>query len=137
MDDRQLRTIWQQRQIQYQLDPLAAPLKMFMKRTLEPRVRSLGALAALWDELLPAEISKHTVLESFRRGVLTVMVDSASHRFHIQNLLAGGLMAELRSRFTGTLRQVKLVPGQFYAVDEGGDRRYEFSGDRSSARRRR
>lgn len=135
MDDKQLQTIWQQRQIRYQLDPLSAPLGLFMKRTLEPRVRSLGKLAAEWDELLPAELSRHTVLESFRRGVLTVTVDSSSHRFHIQNLLSGGLMKELRARFSGTLRQVKLVPGQFYAVDEGGERRYDFSQTARTARR--
>lgn len=126
MDDAQLRTVWQQRQFRSHPAPVAQPMATLMKHTLAKRVRRLSALAEVWDEVIPAEIAEHTALESFNRGVLTVMVDSAPHRFQLQTLLSGGLQKEIRQRFGGPLNRVRLVPGQFYAVDLAGQARYEF-----------
>ncbi len=126
MDDAQLRTVWQQRQGKYRLTPLAEPLAVLMKQKLARRVRSLGELASLWDEMIPKPIRDHTALEGFHQGVLTVMVDSASQRFHLQTLLTGGLLRQMQEAFTGTLHKVRLLPGQFYSVDlETGTRRYD------------
>ena len=128
MDDAQLQTIWQQRQRPQRATALAAPLGVLMKRTLGKRVRQLGALSEAWDELLPKGLQDHTALESFARGVLTVMVDSAAHRFQLQTLLEGGLLKELRARCPQAINKVRLVPGQFYSMDlETGERRYGFS----------
>lgn len=126
MDDAQLYTIWQQRQRDDGVARLAHPLTMLMKHTLGKRVRQLHELAEIWDAMIPEAIAEHTALESFRRSVLTVMVDSAPHRFQLQTLLQGGLTEVLRQRFGGALRKVRLVPGQFAAVDVGGRPRYEF-----------
>ena len=126
MDDAQLHTIWQQRQRDDIAIPLAQPLATLMKYTLGKRVRQLSQLAEVWDEVIPESIADHTALESFRRGVLTVVVDSAPHRFQLQTLLQGGLTDVLRERFSGALRKVRLVPGQFAAVDVSGRARYEF-----------
>ncbi len=127
MDDAQLRTIWQQRQYDAQIACLSEPLAVFMKQTLAKRVKQLGQLSAIWDEVVPQPIQDHTALDSFQRGVLTVLVDSASHRFHLQTLLTGGLMKEIQERFEGALNKIRLVPGQFYSVDlETGQKRYEF-----------
>lgn len=126
MDDAQLRTIWQQRRADVSATPLAATLGVLMKRHLARRVRQLGELALLWDEVIPDELRRHTALESYQRGVLTVMVDSASHRFQLQTLLSGGLLKALQQRFGGPLDRVRLVPGQFYTLDpETGRPRYE------------
>jgi hypothetical protein len=127
MDDAQLRTIWQQRQQQFQATFVSEPLGLFMKQKLAKRVRQIGELAAIWDDLLPEDIRRHTALDGLQRGVLTVLVDNASQRFHLQTLLTGGLMRELQSRFSGSIQKVRLVPGQFYSVDvETGEKRYEF-----------
>ncbi len=126
MDDAQLQTIWQQRQRTDRTAHLAGPLSYLMKYRLGKRVRQLGQLAHIWDDLIPETIRDHTALDSFSRGVLTVLVDSPSHRFHLQNLMTGGLMRQLQDRFPGALRKVRLVPGQFYSIDLAGDRRYEF-----------
>jgi len=126
MDDAQLHTIWQQRQWDDGAIPLAQPLAALMKYTLGKRVRQLSQLAEVWDEVIPESIADHTALESFRRGVLTVVVDSAPHRFQLQTLLRGGLTDMLRERFSGALQKVRLVPGQFCAVDVSGRARYEF-----------
>ncbi|MCD4825234.1 MAG: DUF721 domain-containing protein [Phycisphaerae bacterium] len=126
MDDAQLRTIWQQRQYNYRITPLSEPLGILMKHKLARRVRQLGRLAEIWDEVIPESVRDHTALDSFHRGVLTVMVDSASHRFQLQTLLTGGIMKAIQQEFSGPLNKIRLVPGQFYAVDlETGAKRYE------------
>lgn len=127
MDDAQLRTIWQQRQVSDNMAPLSQPLTLLMKYTLAKRFRQLGALGKIWDDVIPEEVRDHTALDSLHRGVLTVLVDSAPHRFHLQTLLSGGLMREMRKRYPGPLNKVRLVPGQFHSVDlETGARRYAF-----------
>ena len=126
MDDAQLRTVWQQRQFDHRASPISRPLTSLMKYTLAKRVRQLSKLSEVWDDVVPQEIAEHTALESFNRGVLSVLVDSASHRFQLQTMLDGGLTGEIRARFSGALNKIKLVMGQFYAVDLTGSQRYEF-----------
>ena len=126
MDDTTLRTIWQQRQFDDRYAPVGQPLTLFMKRVLAKRVRQLGDIGAIWDEVLPRSIRDHTALESFNRGVLTVLVDSAAHRYQLRMLLTGGVEREIRTRFNGPLNKIRLMPGQFYAVDLTGAARYEF-----------
>lgn len=127
MDDAQLRTIWQQRQYDSRIACLSEPLAVLMKHKLAKRVKQLGQLGTIWDEMVPHPIQDHTALDSFQRGVLTVLVDSASHRFHLQTLMTGGLMKEIQQRFVGALNKIRLIPGQFYSVDlETGQKRYEF-----------
>jgi hypothetical protein len=126
MDDAQLRTVWQQRRRDYRPIPLSEPLHFFMKRRLARRVKQLSQLAIIWDEVIPDRIRSHTALETFSRGVLTVMVDTASVRFQLQTLLRGGLERAIRERFSGALNKIRLTPGQFYSVDlETGAARYE------------
>jgi len=126
MDDAQLRTIWQQRRADSRVTPLAATLGTFMKHHLGRRVKQLSRLAVLWDEVIPEPLRRHTALESFRQGVLTVMVDSASHRFELQTLLRSGILQAIQERFAGPLDRIRLIPGQFYSVDhETGLERYE------------
>jgi hypothetical protein len=99
---------------------------MLMKYTLAKKVKQLGRLAEVWDQVVPEEISAHTALESYTRGVLTVIVDSAPHRFSLQMLLAGGLQKILQTHFSGALNKVNLIPGQFHAVDLAGMPRYQL-----------
>ncbi len=126
MDDAQLRTVWQQRQAPDSMAHLSMPMSMLVRRKLAKRVRQLGTLAAVWDELIPRGIRDHTALEAMHSGVLTVVVDSSSHRFQLQTMLAAGLMREIQARLPVGLDRIKLVPGQFYSVDVSGSPRYEF-----------
>jgi len=126
MDDLQLQSLWRRRQFSDRVVPLSQPLGRLMKNTLARRVRQLSALVAAWDELIPQSIGEHTAMEGFSRGVLTVKVDSAAHRFQLRMLLDGGLMKELQARAGGALNKVRLLPGRFYAVDLAGTPRYEF-----------
>ncbi len=100
---------------------------MLMKQRLSRRVKQLGQLGLIWAELVPDAIREHAALERFTSGVLTVMVDTAARRFELQTLLRGGLERAIQSKFAGSLRRIKLVPGQFYTVDqETGAKRYSF-----------
>ena len=127
MDDTQLRTIWQQRQYGRRISPLSESLGVLMKHRLRRRVKQLSELACIWDDVIPDPIQDHTAMESFRSGVLTVLVDSASHRFHLQNLLRGGGTKAIQQQFSGALNKIRLIPGQFYAIDlETGQKRYQF-----------
>ena len=126
MDDGQLRTVWQQRQFSAAALPLSAPLTTLMKHTLGRRVKQLSKLSEVWDEFIPDEIREHTALESFRDGVLTVMVDSSSHRFQLQTLLGAGLTKQIQSKLPMALNRIRLTPGQFCSVDLAGSNRYEF-----------
>ena len=126
MEDKQLQTVWQQRQIDDGIKPLAVPVAMLLKHQLGKKVRQLHELAEIWDELVPDQIAEHTALESLNQGVLTVMADTAAHRFQLESLLRGGLMRMLQQRLGSSLRRVKVIPGQFYSVDIEGRRRYEL-----------
>lgn len=126
MDEAKLRTTWQNRQEVPRTVPLEVCVASFMKHTVEPRHRQLGKLAGLWHEVIPANLAERTCLESFQQGVLTVAVDSASHRFQLETLLRGGLLRELQQRFAGTLRRVRVQPGTFSKVDSSGQPRYDF-----------
>jgi len=126
MDDTQLRTLWLQKQPNDRTSHLAGPMTVLMKHKLGKKVRQLSKLAVVWDEVLPATIRDHTALDSFQRGILTVLVDSSAHRYQLQTLLTAGLMKEIRKRFSGPLNKIRLVPGQFSSVDlETGARRYD------------
>lgn len=69
--------------------------------------KKLGELIELWRELLPEEVASQTVLTGFRSGVLQVKVDSSATMFEVDRLLRGGVEAELRRRFRGSLSRVR------------------------------
>ena len=118
MDESQLRQVWENRQRRDRIAALSKPLSHLMKNQLARRVRQVGQLSAAWDECIPDSIRQHTALLSFRVGTLTVAVDSAAHRYQLQALLQSGLIDALRERVAaGALTRVRLVPGQFDAID--------------------
>ncbi len=128
MDDAVLRTVWQQKIKRDRITPLSLPLGQLVNKTLAKRTRQLSSLATIWDELIPSNIREHTALESFSRGTLTVMVDSASHWFNLNTLLKGGLLKEIQARCPLAINKVRRISGQFYTLDpETGARRYAFS----------
>jgi len=91
--------------------------KDFAREVAKP-FKELEGLAELWAELIPADLAEHTRLESLRRGVLHVVVDSSGINYELDRLLRGGVQRELTRRHKGNaLRQVKLRVG---AVDPDG-----------------
>lgn len=126
LDDRKLQTVWQNLQPPETTSLIGESVARLMKHTLAKRAKQLGQIAQAWDEVVPDELKEHAALESYSRGTLTVIVDSASHRFRLHNLLESGHRQALSERCPCALNRIKIVPGQFYSVDLEGGRRYEF-----------
>lgn len=121
MDESHLRNVWLNRRTRDPIRPLGEPLARLVKGDLARRVRQIGQLSLAWDECIPEFLREHSALEKFSRGVLTVAVDSAAHRYRLRQLLDGGLLEAIRERFrAGALNRVRLVPGGFEAVDFPG-----------------
>jgi hypothetical protein len=70
--------------------------------------KRLGALAELWQEILPPPIVQATALASMRGGVLQVTADSSAVSFELDRLLRGGAEAQLRQRYRGTLTRIRV-----------------------------
>lgn len=68
----------------------------------------LGHMIDLWYQLVPTDLRYRATICGFKRGVLTVEVESASVRFELDRRLREGLTDEFRRHFKGTLRQVKV-----------------------------
>lgn len=77
--------------------------------------RRLGELAELWQELLPPEIANQTALAGLRGGVLQVTADSSAVSFELDRLLRGGVEADLRRRYRGTLVRIRIRVEQIAA----------------------
>lgn len=80
------------------------------KRECERPFKKLGALAEIWDAVVPAAIGKKTRLASFQRGILKVEVPSSAVGYELQRVFAGGVEGAIRQAFRGgTLIRIKIV----------------------------
>jgi hypothetical protein len=106
---------------------LGPELLGYYKDVVQKRQTRLAAIAEKWVVLVPDALCDHCVLQSFTRGSLTVLVDSSSHLYELNQLLLGGLQEQLllACRSTG-LRKITLRAGQA----ENGDGRFTNTGQR-------
>jgi len=100
----------------------------FFRRSVSKRQTKLVKLAEAWSHLVPETLSDHCALESFHRGTLTVMVDTASHLYELKQVLLAGLQQQLvlACRSAG-LQKISLKPGRWYEGSEDSSRRLRFS----------
>jgi hypothetical protein len=92
-------------------------------RQVERRQTKLAVLSDFWCRVMPAPLLERCALESFHRGRLTVIVDSAPHLYQIKQLLLAGLEAQLLAACRGTgLRKIVLKRGRWY--DDRGEARF-------------
>jgi hypothetical protein len=107
--------------------PLASPLGpeliSFYKQSVEKRQAKFGKIASYWAGLIPSTLADHCSLESFTRGTLVVLVDSASHLYELKQLLLAGLQQQIlmAAKSTG-LRKINLKRGHWC----DGEQRVEF-----------
>lgn len=92
----------------------------FFKNSVQKRHTKLGKIAECWSALVPELLNEHCALESFSRGTLSVLVDSASHLYELKTLLLAGLQQQLLLACGGAgLKKITLKPGRWYeAADE-------------------
>ena len=96
----------------------------FFKTSVEKRQTKFAKIADCWFTLVPKTLSDHCALESFSRGSLTVMVDSASHLYELKQLLLAGLEKQLLMACKSAgLRKINLRRGRWY--DDGRNVRFD------------
>lgn len=107
-------------------DALGPAVVEFFKGSVQKRHDKFGKLADAWATLVPELLAEHACLESFARGTLTVLVDSASHLYDLKQLLLAGLEKQLllACRSAG-LKKIVLKKGRWYE-GEGGERKVRF-----------
>ena len=106
---------------------LGPELVSFFKNSVQKRHTKLGKIGECWAQLVPDLLNEHCALESFSRGTLVVMVDSASHLYELKQLLLAGLERQLLVACGSTgLKKINLKPGRWYDGATPEDRRVRF-----------
>ena len=106
---------------------LGAEMIAFFKQSVEKRQTKLGKIAVCWAGLVPETLLAHSSLESYTRGTLTVLVDSAAHLYELKQLLLAGLQQQLLLACKSSgLRKITLKPGRWYEGPEQ-ERRARFN----------
>lgn len=102
------------------LPPALGPeLVAFFKTSVQKRQTRFGKIADCWQQLVPATLCAHCALESFAKGSLVVLVDSASHLYELRQLLLAGLEQQLLiAAKSAGLRKISLRRGQWYDAEE-------------------
>jgi len=110
------------------MQALGPELIAFFKNSVAKRQGKLTKIAASWTQLVPELLSDHCALESFSRGTLTVLVDSASHLYELKQLLLSGLQQQLLMACKGAgLRKISLKRGRWYdGPADGSIRKIRF-----------
>ncbi len=109
-----LRRIARVKQINRPSAPaLGQEMITFFRQSVVRRQTKLGQIAECWAAIVPDLINEHCALDSFHRGTLTVLVDSASHLYELKQCLLAGLQDQLlmACRSAG-LRKIALKPGR-------------------------
>ena len=102
------------------LDPLGVEMVAFFKQSVEKRNAKFSKIANCWTQLIPETLAEHCALESFSRGTLVVLVDSASHLYELKQLLLAGLQQQLLLVCANAgLRKINLRAGRWYEQHEG------------------
>lgn len=103
--------------------PLSEAMLEFFHGQVARRQSKLATVADAWCHLIPASLLERCALESFHRGRLTVVVDSAAHLYQLRQVLLAGLESQLLASCRGAgLRKILLKRGRWY--DDGGAARF-------------
>jgi len=84
-------------------------LQKQFKQQIEKPYKQLGAIATLWESLVPNDLAQHTQIDSLQRGVLQISVDSSARLYELDRLMRGGLEQRLIIGHKGpAMRKVRL-----------------------------
>jgi hypothetical protein len=119
--DRELERVFRVKQVRQETAaPLGPQMIDFFHQSVRKRQGKFSQIADAWGRLVPQTLSEHCALESFSRGTLIVLVDSASHLYELKQLLLAGLQQQLLLACkAGGLRKISLKPGRWYESAEG------------------
>lgn len=93
---------------------LGPELIQFYNQAVKKRQTKLSTLAEYWDRLVPQLLAERCALQTFHRGTLVVIVDSAVHLYDLKQLLLAGLEQQLLLACRGSgLKKINLKLGQW------------------------
>ena len=126
--ERELERVFAAKQVRQEVGaPLGPQMIDFFHQSVRKRQTKFSQIADSWGKLVPQTLSEHCALESFSRGTLIVLVDSASHLYELKQLLLAGLQQQLLLACkAGGLRKISLKPGRWYDSAEGESRKLRF-----------
>lgn len=102
---------------------LGSEVLRFYRVYAQKRQPALVALAALCQQLIPELFHPHFAIESFHRGTLTLLLDSAPHLYELRQLLLAGLERQLLvAGAPHGLRRIQLKRGRWYDPETGAPR---------------
>lgn len=105
---------------------LGPELISFFKVSVEKRNAKFGKIADAWAKLVPEALAERCALDSFARGTLTVLVDSAGHLYELKQLLLAGLEKQLLLACGAAgLKKITLKRGTWYE-DASGEKKLRF-----------
>jgi hypothetical protein len=105
---------------------MGAEMVAFFKQSVQKRQAKFSKIGECWGAIVPETFCEHTSLESFTKGTLTVLVDSASHLYELKQLLLAGLQQQLLLTCKSTgLRKIQLKRGRWYDGD-GVEKKIRF-----------
>jgi hypothetical protein len=114
--------------VRKEIPALGPEMLTFFKQNVQKRQTKFAPIAECWSQLIPDFLLQHTALESFTRGQLTVLVDSSSHLYELNQLLLAGVRKQLLIACKAAgLRKITLKPGRWYDTGEdSNDRKIKF-----------
>src|SRR5688572_16795604 len=114
--------------VRKEVPELGPEMLTFFKKNVQRRQTKFAPIAECWSQLVPDFLLEHTALESFTRGQLTVLVDSSSHLYELNQLLLAGLRKQLLVACKAAgLRKIVLKPGRWYDTGEdAADHKLKF-----------
>ena len=99
----------------------------FFQQSVQKRQTKFSQIAGSWARLVPETLCDHCALESYGRGSLVVLVDSASHLYELKQLLLSGLQQQLLLACKSAgLRKIQLKPGRWYDGADESARKVHF-----------
>lgn len=128
MEERSLRRLHAVKQIEHPRTLALGPEMIeFFKQGVQKQHAKFFGISECWSRLVPEMINEHCCLESFHRGTLTIVVDTASHLYELKQLLLAGLQKQLFAACKGVgLRKITLKRGAWYDGD-ARDAKLRFS----------
>jgi hypothetical protein len=126
-DEAELRRLSRVKRTNRPIEPNLGPeLVEFFKKSIQKRQTKFAKIGECWAAIVPETFCEHTSLESFSKGTLTVLVDSASHLYELKQLLLAGLQQQLLLACKSAgLRKIQLKRGQWYE-GEGAQKKIRF-----------
>jgi hypothetical protein len=126
-DEAELRRVSRVKQTVRGVEPNFGPeMVEFFKRSIAKRQTKFAKIGECWGKIVPEIFCEHTSLESFSKGTLTILVDSASHLYELKQLLLAGLERQILLACKGAgLRKIQLKRGQWYE-GEGAQKKIRF-----------